>query len=103
MEVVGFGDFRHYQAGTSCERVRSWNGAGRYASKYMGKADDAGAESSAYAQGKSWGARGRKHLPLGELLGFVCRNPVALASGGPPLEPQNRNICAVAGVRLGVA
>ena len=47
-EVVGSGDFRHYQAGTSCERVRSWKGVACYASKYMSKADEAGAGSSTY-------------------------------------------------------
>jgi hypothetical protein len=43
----------------------------------MSKADEAGAERSPYGQGKSWGIRGRKYLPLGERVVVECSKWVA--------------------------
>lgn len=43
----------------------------------MSKADEEGAESSPYAEGRSWGVRGHEHLPLGERVVVECGESAA--------------------------
>lgn len=57
--VVGSGDSLHRKAGTSSERVRTWNGVMSYVSKYVAKEQEYPSEWS----GRAWGVIGRKHLP----------------------------------------
>ena len=59
-EVVGSGDPRHERAGTRVERVRSWRGVMRYASKYLAKPQ----EGPTGWTGRVWGVYGRANLPL---------------------------------------
>jgi len=64
-EVVGSGDYRHYQAGTRVEKIKSWRGIRSYASKYMGKIFDSPTmQDCGWDQpGRFWGVHGRKYLP----------------------------------------
>ena len=59
--VVGSGDERHLRAGTSVERVKSWNGVMSYVSKYIAK-------EQVYPgnwYGRVWGVIGRENIPWG--------------------------------------
>lgn len=57
--VVGSGNIQHYNAGTSSERVKTWNGVMSYVSKYIAKAD----LYPAGWTGRAWGIIGREHMP----------------------------------------
>lgn len=59
--VVGSGDEKHLQAGTSAERVRSWRGVMHYCSKYIGKP---AAESFGGWTGRCYGVLGRENLAI---------------------------------------
>lgn len=65
--VVQSGDERHLRAGTSSERVRTWNGVMSYVSKYVAKEED-------YPPGwtgRAWGVVGRENLPLVPVVRFL--------------------------------
>ena len=66
-ECVGQGDSDHFKAGTSVERVRSWNGVCFYASKYMGKA--VSVDNEAWGRpGRWWGVINRACLPMAVVM-----------------------------------
>jgi len=60
-QIVGSLDKRHENAGTRIERVRTWRGVMWYASKYMAKRTDGGAER---AVGRLWGIHNKAALPI---------------------------------------
>lgn len=71
-EVVGSGDERHRNAGTSVEVVRSVNGSKWYASKYIGKECEFRTDQlidretgEILSVGRYWGVWARKKLPSG--------------------------------------
>lgn len=59
-EVCDTGDERHFRAGTSVERIRSWSGVASYAGKYLGKVCKA--EGWEFP-GRFWGIFRSKLLP----------------------------------------
>lgn len=67
--IVGSGDPKHRQAGTSVERARSWRGIAAYLSKYIGK--NVGPIPAGY-KGRFWGVLGRdnfaEHIDAVELV-----------------------------------
>lgn len=58
-EVVGSGDLKHFNAGTSVEAVRSVRGVLYYTSKYICKQENDVLEGI----GRTWGVVGREELP----------------------------------------
>jgi len=83
-EVVGSGDLDHLRAGVQVEACRTWEKAGYYMAKYMGKEGTAAIEESYRAgytaeqvalveglweePGRFWGVRHREHMPVREEL-----------------------------------
>lgn len=63
-QVVGSGDERHLWAGTRVEPIRSRQGVLRYATKYLGKINEAGAEGWD-EPGRFWGGQGSGKYSLG--------------------------------------
>ncbi len=64
-QVVDSGDQQHLAAGVRVEKLRSMEGGFAYASKYLGKDEEAVGIASGLAIGRFWGVKGRKYLPLG--------------------------------------
>ena len=76
-EVVGSRDIRHFAAGTEVRRVKSYQHAVHYVSKYIAKetaikGDNAG--DSLGEVGRRWGHLGDWHSHLGELVSFALDN-----------------------------
>ncbi len=61
-ELVDPGNVQHWQAGTSVEIPRSWNGVKSYAAKYMGKPEQL--KEGAAPVGRFWGVWRRGMLPI---------------------------------------
>lgn len=59
-DVVGSGDVKHLNAGTSVDRVHSFGGIMRYVSKYIAKEDVGGGVWT----GRVWGVIGRGNIPF---------------------------------------
>jgi hypothetical protein len=54
-EIVGSGDFRHYQAGTHIDWIRNPNNYGTYFAKYMTKTDQKEVPDDFINCGRMWG------------------------------------------------
>jgi len=68
-DVVGSGELKHYQAGTSVDKPHSRQGTFSCAStRCVAKAMEV--EKLNLKPGRFWGVFNRKHLPLGQRLSF---------------------------------
>lgn len=68
-EVVGSGDKKHLVAGTRVERIRNRKGVMSYATKYLGKINEAGMEGWD-EPGRFWGVKSAQNIPWAGL--FSC-------------------------------
>lgn len=72
--VVGTGDERHLRAGTSAERLKSFNGTMRYVSKYLAKEQ----QFPDGWQGRVWGVVGRDSMPYAVRVVIPLTDEVAI-------------------------
>lgn len=73
-EVVGSGDIRHYAAGTEVRRVKSYQHAVHYVSKYIAKETAVGGDAAGDGLGevgRRWGHFGDWRAHLGEIAKFA--------------------------------
>jgi hypothetical protein len=78
-EVVASGDARHLQAGTEVRRVKSYQHAVHYVSKYLSKeaAAGGGADDGLGEVGRRWGHFGNWRAHLGEFVSFALTHKEA--------------------------
>lgn len=75
--VVGSEDIKHHRRGSDVQKIKSWNGAMSYASKYAAKVQDVPAQDDKSdgervdwsLVGRWWGIRYRDNLPWSERFG----------------------------------
>jgi len=65
--VVGSGNLKHFMAGVSVERVKSWGGVMSYCSKYMAKLGEHNFLTDVPV-GRSWGIFNRVYIPWGKMM-----------------------------------
>jgi hypothetical protein len=73
-QVVGSGDLKHLKAGTQIQRIRSWRGVMAYASKYLGKSQ----EAVASPVGRFWGIFNRADVPWSDEVIYIVTQAQAV-------------------------
>jgi len=69
-EAMGGGEWKHFQAGSSFEQIKTIEGVRYYTSKYMAKVEEAG--ESPHCQGRWWGIVARENIPWAERVVIEC-------------------------------
>jgi hypothetical protein len=90
-EVCGSGDAKHLRAGTSTERLKSWNGVISYVSKYIAKLD----KFPQNWTGRVWGIVGRSSIPWAVIVYIPLDNDTAIR-----LTRLGRKMCKLGGKTL---
>lgn len=90
-QVCDSGDEKHLKAGTSVERLKSWNGVISYVSKYIAKLDKFPDDWT----GRVWGIVGRNNMPWAAIVTIALDGQTAIR-----LVRLGRKFCKMGGKTL---
>lgn len=90
-QVCASGDKKHLGAGTSVERLKSWNGVISYVSKYIAKLDKFPADWA----GRVWGVVGRQNMPWVPIVTIALGSETAIK-----MVRLGRKFCKMGGKTL---